>query len=254
MAHQNPERRDLLRTDAGLELRQAGDAEQFAGYAAVFNSRTAIGDPTAWGFYEQIAPGAFSRTLAQSDIRMLIDHDPYYVVSRMSAGTLSLSEDSHGLAVSSALDPSVSYVNDLRSNLRNGNVSGMSFGFMVRDDSWETETRSDDGMQVEVRTIRDVDLIEVSAVTFPAYTDTAAGMRSVSSALVNRGDVAAIERRAEFAPEFGELLKDFRSASEPVTDESAEPEVRLSLLFVDMQMRAWLARNPELARIEREND
>src|SRR5207248_668981 len=143
---------------------------------------------------EQIAPGAFTRTLAESDVRMLIDHDSYYVVARKSAGSLNLTEDSHGLAVDSALDPNLSYVSDLRANLRNGNVTGMSFGFYVTDDEWTTERVSVDGIQdpvqVDVRTIREVELIEVSAVTFPAYSDTEAGLRSVTAALAHRGDVA----------------------------------------------------------------
>ncbi|MFF3857488.1 HK97 family phage prohead protease, partial [Micromonospora sp. NPDC002575] len=69
---------------AGLAIRAGGDggAERFAGYAAVFNSRTAIGNPLRWGFYEEVAVGAFTKTISEGDARMLIDHDSYYVVSR----------------------------------------------------------------------------------------------------------------------------------------------------------------------------
>ncbi|MBL3669054.1 HK97 family phage prohead protease [Streptomyces sp. M2CJ-2] len=207
------ERRRLPLTSADVVIRaiegDTGD-ERFRGYAAKFNSRTAIGNPLRWGFYEEIAPGAFTKTLQEGDARFLVDHDSYYVVSRVSAGTLSLAEDAMGLPVDSALDPALSYVNDLKANVKNGNITGMSFGFYVLKDQWSTETiETSDGQtaEVEVRRILEVRLIEVSAVTFPAYEDTEAELASVASALVQRGDQAAIEQRAQFRPELRDLLQ-----------------------------------------------
>ncbi|MFC8361132.1 HK97 family phage prohead protease [Streptomyces griseorubiginosus] len=205
------ERRRLPLSTADVVIRAIeGDTvdERFHGYAAKFNSRTAIGNPLRWGFYEEIAPGAFTKTLQEGDARMLIDHDSYYVVSRVTAGTLLLAEDDQGLPVDSALDPGLSYVNDLKANVRNGNITGMSFGFYVLKDQWSTETidTSEGPVDVEVRRILEVRLIEVSAVTFPAYEDTEAELASVASALVSRGDQAAIEKRARFKPELRDLL------------------------------------------------
>jgi hypothetical protein len=40
---------------------------RFVGHAAVFDVRTAIGNPLRWGFYEEIAPGAFTKTLSKGD-------------------------------------------------------------------------------------------------------------------------------------------------------------------------------------------
>lgn len=196
-----------LRNDDKLE--REGN-ERFTGYAAVFNSRTAIGNPLRWGFYEEIAPGAFSKTLTEGDARMLIDHDSYYVVSRASAGTLRLAQDARGLAVDADLDTGLSYVSDLKRNVSNGNITGMSFGFYVVKDDWATEqveTKDGDSVEVEVRRILEVRLIEVSAVTFPAYEDTEAELASVASALVQRGDAGAIERRAAYRPELRDLLQ-----------------------------------------------
>ncbi|MFI8531796.1 HK97 family phage prohead protease [Streptomyces aquilus] len=207
------ERRRLPLSTAEVALRtEDGDTagERFNGYAAVFNSRTAIGNPLRWGFYEEIAPGAFTKTLGEGDARMLIDHDSYYVVSRVSAGTLLLAEDARGLAVDSALDTGLSYVSDLKANVRNGNITGMSFGFYVIKDDWTIETvETSDGQtaDVEVRRILEARLIEVSAVTFPAYEETEAELASVASALVSRGDQAAIEERAKFRPELRDLLQ-----------------------------------------------
>lgn len=206
------ERRGLSSATAQLEIRAdaSGDnpVERFRGYAATFNNRAAIGNPATFGFYEQIAPGAFSKTLQEGDARMLIDHNPYYVVSRASADTLRLSSDKTGLAVDSQLDTDLSYVKDLAANVRNGNITGMSFGFSVIKDDWSSEqmdTVDGDPVDAEVRTLQEVRLVEVSAVTFPAYTQTRAELASVAAALRSRGDVDAIERRAQYRPELLDL-------------------------------------------------
>ncbi|KPL29074.1 hypothetical protein JI76_28545 [Streptomyces anulatus] len=209
------ERRDLSLATAGLQVRAAdGGGPGFTGHAAVFNSRTAIGNPLTWGFYEEIAAGAFTKTIAEGDARMLVDHDTRLVVSRVSAGSLRLAQDQVGLAVDADLDTELSYVSDLVVNLRNKNVTGMSFGFRVVKDDWETVSvdTSEGAMDAELRVIREVQLFEVSAVTFPAYEDTDAGLRSVGVALAARGDDAAFDRRAAYRPE----LNDFRREPGPV--------------------------------------
>ncbi|MFJ4434599.1 HK97 family phage prohead protease [Streptomyces sp. NPDC088923] len=239
------ERRGLTLAEAGLQVRAEGDdgGERFAGYAAVFNSRTAIGNPLRWGFYEEIAPGAFGKTIGEGDARMLIDHDSYYVVSRSTAGTLALSEDARGLAVDSALDEGLSYVRDLKANLRNKNVTGMSFGFYVVKDDWtseEIEVEGADPVEVDVRTIREVRLIEVSAVTFPAYTDTEAELKAVARALDRRGDAAALAARAAYRPELLDLTHLDAEPARARAQATAEPGV--STQHLDLRMRALAAR------------
>ena len=213
------ERRGLTLAQARPDVRESDDGtKRFVGHAAVFDVRTAIGNPLTWGFYEQVAPGAFTKTLSEGDARMLIDHDSYYVVSRVSADTLSLAQDKVGLLVASALDTDLSYVGDLIVNLRNKNITGMSFGFYVVKADWsEEDVETSDGQSatVEIRTIREVKLVEVSAVTFPAYEETDAGLRhSLIPALRQRADAAAIERRAKYRPELIELLGEFTKEDE----------------------------------------
>jgi HK97 family phage prohead protease len=245
------ERRRLPLSTAEVAIRADGDegAERFFGYAAVFNSRTSIGNPLRWGFYEEVAAGAFTKTISEGDARMLIDHDSYYVVSRVSAGTLSLAQDAKGLPVDSALDPGLSYVSDLKSNVRNKNITGMSFGFQVIKDDWEmidVETTDGDTVQAELRTLREVKLFEVSAVTFPAYTDTEASLRNVAAALAHRGDMDAIEKRAQFRPELLDLLTIDREPGESTRGTEAVPEpadaTRRKRDSVDLRMRALAAR------------
>jgi HK97 family phage prohead protease len=101
----------------------------FVGHAAVFNSRTTIGNPLTWGFYEEVAPGAFSKTLQEGDARFLIDHDSAQIVARVTAGDLRLDEDDIGLAVDAELDQELSYVRDFTRNVEKRRITGMSLRF-----------------------------------------------------------------------------------------------------------------------------
>lgn len=163
------ERRALT---APLEVRD--DGQTVAGYAAVFNSETDIGG----AFREKIAPGAFSPSL-NGDVRALWNHDTGQVIGRTKAGTLRLNEDDHGLAVEIDL-PDTQAGRDLRENMRLGNVDGMSFGFRVTKQEWD-ETGA-----IPLRTIQEVELFEVSAVTFPAYEDTEIALRSLDDERAER--------------------------------------------------------------------
>lgn len=153
------------------ELRADDSAKIARGYAALFNSRTQIGD---W-FVEELAEGAFAETLKAADVRALIDHDTGRVIGRSTAGTLRLSEDDKGLFVEIDL-PDTSDGRDLAVQLERGDITGMSFGFRVTKEEW------DETGEMPVRTIKAVELFEVSAVAFPQYTDTEIALRSLERA------------------------------------------------------------------------
>jgi hypothetical protein len=171
------ERRDL---SAPIEVRD--NSRTVAGYAAVFNSPTDIGG----AFREQIAPGAFTKALT-GDVRALFDHDTSMVLGRTKSGTLRLSEDSRGLAVEIDL-PDTQLGRDLSASLARGDIDGMSFGFRVTDQEW------DETGNTPLRTIRGVELFEVSVVTFPAYADTEVALRSLEQSRNSEGDRSGVER------------------------------------------------------------
>jgi uncharacterized protein len=151
------------------EVRAIGDGMSFTGYAARFNSRSEY-----MGFYETIAPGAFSRTLkARNEIKAFLNHNTDVVLGSTRAGTLRLSQDDRGLLAEIDL-PDTTAGRDLSVSVQRGDVSKMSFGFNVPKggDEW-----SDDG---STRTLREIALMEVSPVTgFPAYASTSASVRSL---------------------------------------------------------------------------
>lgn len=151
--------RDIRATD--------GDNPQISGYAAVFNELS----EDLGGFYERIERGAFARTLESADVRALWNHDSNFPLGRTRAGTLALSEDEIGLAFE--IDPpNTSYARDLLVSMRRGDIDQMSFGFRTIRDRWEQI-----GGQV-IRTLLEVELFDVSPVTYPAYPTTSAAVRS----------------------------------------------------------------------------
>jgi len=158
------------------EIRAGEAAGRVArGYAALFNVPADIGGI----FTETIAPGAFTETLRTADVRALIAHDSGRVIGRSKAGTLRLSEDAKGLLVEIDL-PDTTDGRDLAVQLERGDISGMSFGFYATKEEW------DESGKVPHRTILRAELIEVSAVAFPAYPDTSLALRSLEQARKER--------------------------------------------------------------------
>lgn len=158
-----------------LELRVEGDDKpMIRGYAAVFNKLSV----PLFGFREKIAPGAFSKTVKKSDIRALWNHDPNYVLGRNKAKTLSLMEDDKGLFVEIE-PPGAQWAKDLTESIKRGDVTQMSFGFRTIKDDWLHEEGKE-----SIRTLLEVELFDVSPVTFPAYPQTSVKVRSI---LANEG-------------------------------------------------------------------
>lgn len=169
-----------------MELRRSADGmPTLLGYAAVFNSRTSLG----W-YDEEIAPGAFGQSLsAGDDVRALYNHDSSMVIGRRTANTLRLSEDDTGLKIEIDL-PDTTAARDLVANIESGNIDGMSFGFRAREQDWIEKEG-----QPELRRLLDVELIEVSPVTFPAYPDTSIAKRSRDQIRAGQADSFAGQTR-----------------------------------------------------------
>jgi HK97 family phage prohead protease len=150
---------------------QDGKIPCIRGHAAVFNAMS----EDLGGFRETILPGAFSDSMTSDDVRALYNHDPNYVLGRNRSGTLRLAEDSHGLAIE--IDPpDTTFARDLLTSMRRGDISQMSFGFMVPKggQSWQ---KNSDGSTT--RTLSKIQLLDVSPVTFPAYPQTDCAVRSL---------------------------------------------------------------------------
>ncbi len=146
---------------------------KIGGHAAKFDSLS----EDLGGFRERIAPGAFANTIKTGDIRALFNHDSNIVLGRNKSGTLRLSEDSAGLAFEVDA-PQTQLVRDMvLAPIERGDVSQCSFGFVTLNDKWANM----DGEWV--RTLLEVDLFDVSPVTYPAYPSTDVAVRSLQEAI-----------------------------------------------------------------------
>jgi HK97 family phage prohead protease len=139
---------------------------KISGYAAVFGEWS----EDLGGFRERIRRGAFANTLT-ADVRALWQHDPSYVLGRTTNGTLRLQEDEVGLRIE-VDPPETNWAQDAMTTMRRGDVDQMSFGFETVEDEW---TRGKDGEQM--RELVEVNLFDVSPVTFPAYPQTSVQVR-----------------------------------------------------------------------------
>ena len=174
----------FIATLRDLEWRQAGNSRDFTltGTAAVFNSWSEELWTPRGSFRERILPGAFDDVLAGSpDVRLLFNHDRNLVLARTKSGTLELTADGEALRVWARVAPT-SYANDLRIAMERGDVDQMSFNFDFDPDKGAQDRWYEDKQTREI--LRDVikvnALHDVSPVTFPAYVDTTAAMRSMS--------------------------------------------------------------------------
>ncbi|MCA0314232.1 MAG: HK97 family phage prohead protease [Candidatus Melainabacteria bacterium] len=157
-----------------LETRAEGSGLQMlAGHGAVFNQETVIQD-WWYDYREKILPGAFAQDIAGgADVRALVDHLATKVIARTKNKTLRLSEDTIGLY--SEIDPSdTTDGRDIVEKVRRGDVDGMSIGFFIRKQQW-TESKD----EMDLREILDVQLVDVSPVTFPAYPQTDISARNL---------------------------------------------------------------------------
>jgi hypothetical protein len=143
------------------------------GYAAKFGVRS----EDMGGWMEVIAPDAFDASLASNpDVRALFNHDANLVLGRTASGTLQLKKDATGLFYT-INPPDTQVARDLITSMRRGDVNQSSFAFIAEDTSWGY----DEVTGIDIRTIKQASLWDVSPVTYPAYSAATSGVRSMPS-------------------------------------------------------------------------
>ena len=174
--------------DVSAESRD--DTDIITGRPIVYNSRTNLGP-----FDEVIDSGALDGA-DLTDVRFLVNHDLSKIPlarSRRNNGnsTMRLSPDQNGLEIEVKLDTeNNSDARALKSAVQRGDISGMSFLFSVNDEEWEN--LESDHPTRRIKKIGSV--VEVSAVTFPAYESTEITARS-KEALENARSAMEIARQ-----------------------------------------------------------
>ena len=169
------------------------------GRPVVFGQRTDI------GWYDEIIDRGSLDTTDLKDVRFLVNHNVDMIPLARSRNnnensTMQMSVDDDGMTIRVDLDTENNAdAKSLYSAVGRGDISGMSFMFSVDKDSWD-----DVDSEHPTRHIRSIKrILEVSAVTFPAYTQTSIQTRGLSETLDSakesldseRKRIAEIERR-----------------------------------------------------------
>lgn len=153
---------------------------EIEGRAIVYGQRTNLG----W-YDEIIADGALKDTDLR-DVRLLVNHNTNMIPLARSRNnnansTMQLSVvEGEGMDIRADLDyENNAEAKSLYSAIERGDISGMSFMFVVDSDSWD-----DLESEHPTRTITGIKrVLEVSAVTFPAYSATSINARGLADAL-----------------------------------------------------------------------
>lgn len=170
------DKKELERRSYSFEVR-AEEGEQgsiITGRPIVYNSRTDI------GFFDEIIESGALDNADLTDVRFLVNHDTSKIPlarSRRNNGnsTMLLSVDELGMAIRVTLDTeNNAEARALYSAVQREDVTGMSFLFSINDEEWEN--LESDHPTRHIRSIGTV--VEVSAVTFPAYGTTEINARS----------------------------------------------------------------------------
>lgn len=185
-----------MRTYA-VEFRAGRDEQhgpQISGRAIVYNAVTDIG-----GMYNEIImPGALDETDLR-DVRLLVNHDFSMIPLARSRNntansTMQLMPDNEGMMIRADLDTERNAdANALYSACERGDISGMSFAFIVGADAWE-----DLDTEKPTRRITKIDrVLEVSAVTWPAYEQTTISARDAQALESARAALESAKASAE---------------------------------------------------------
>lgn len=164
-----------VRADEKQESEERGIVE---GYAVVYDKKTDI-----CGYFEETIKRGALDNADLKDVPLLVNHDTDTIPvarSRRNNGSssMTLTVDEKGLKIRAELDlKNNARASELYSAIKRGDISGMSFMFTVKTDEW-----TDEDTEYPKRTIIEIAKVyEVSAVTFPAYSDTSIGARAVDT-------------------------------------------------------------------------
>jgi len=217
----------------GVEIRSDGDGKPptMFGHFAVFNTWTEIDSMWEGNFMESLAPGAFRKSFRPENrdgIKVLFQHgmDPQIGDKPLGRHT-DLREDEVGAYYEVPLLDARYVREDIQPGLE-ADLYGASFRFRVMREDIQKEPKPSDSNPkgLPERTIREVELFEFGPVTFPAYPDASAGVRSMTDAYVLRTIFGRVDEDPERARELIEtiraqhILPEIEAAAEPHLDEA----------------------------------
>lgn len=161
--------RKIVATDIEVRELEENKEKIIKGYINKFNKRSQY-----MGFFEEIDKNAFNKTLADGhNIYAMYNHNSDMILGSTRGNGLTLTVDDIGLKFELRINENISYAKDLYELVRNKDIDGCSFGFFVVDDEWRYTDE-----KVDLRIIKELELLEVTITPFPAYLDSEASCRS----------------------------------------------------------------------------
>ena len=160
------------------------------GYVNAVERESKVLYDTRGQFIEKIRAGVFQRALEKAEnVRILLDHEPDRELADTKSGKARLVEDNIGLRATVEIDDP-----EVIQKAKENKLRGWSFGFLCNK---EDRTTDEDG--IEKRTVRDLDLLEVSIIDdrkSPAYIGTSIEVRDDKVTLIEyRTDMSDVDVR-----------------------------------------------------------
>lgn len=201
-----PKRDTMERRAYSFEIR-ANDTDSgtgiITGRPIVYESKTDL------GYFDEIIKRGALKGANLKDVRFLVNHDMSRIPLARSRNnnensTMQLTPDDDGLSIRVTLDvENNSEARALYSAVQRGDISGMSFLFAVGEEDWA-------GLDTDhpTRTILSIaEVLEVSAVTFPAYEATEIETRSKGA--LDNARARALDNARHKAPDGASKKPDY---------------------------------------------
>ena len=157
-----------------VSAEETENGQIITGRPIVYNSRTDM------VYFDEIIDEGALNTTDLTDVRFLVNHDTKKIPLARSRkntanSTMQLTPDNEGLKIRVSLDTENNAdARSLYSAVKRGDITGMSFMFGVEREEWENLES-----EHPLRRIKEISsVVEVSAVTFPAYEATEIQARS----------------------------------------------------------------------------
>lgn len=209
--------------DFDFEIKAIEPSGVFTGYGSVFDTVDQGG--------EVVARGAFTDSLLSTaaknrKIPILWQHRPGEPIGVYD----KITEDKHGLLMEGRLMvDDVQRSKEAHALMKAGAVTGLSIGYIVRDDAYNNKT--------EIRTLKRLDLMETSVVTFPMHDDARVGVVKAFNQLIKSGNLPPLSDFEDFLREAGfsktqasiiagRGLKELLSRSESGSNDNSDAPLR----------------------------
>jgi HK97 family phage prohead protease len=197
------------------------------------------------GIREIITPSAFTKSIQESNIVALVNHDTDKILGSTKNNTLTLESRDDGLFIQAEI-PNTTYGNDAYEILSRGDIDTMSFGFSPI----QVETR--DGIDY----LKEVKLYEVSfMVAFPAYEDTSsvALTRTRFNQIkekrsIDLEKIAEVLNKEKFETEDINVIREFNENLQTIIIDNTEKIVEEPL--IDNTQQIQLSELNELVKLE----